>query len=209
MSFKLILQFLKPIEPLLLDESDSDIMGNPDASSCCKRDGGLCQEPTISYDASGLCAGFEVIANQVGKKLDADNPLLGRASPPDGRRLASMIPPVVSPAPSLTIRKFNSRHYTVDDLIARGTLTRPLADFLADLIRGGKTLLISRGTGPERLLFADTRRLRSAGTSQIGPRREALPDRAGVRGATCSCLGHGMRRPLPPTSSKVVGKDVA
>jgi len=182
MSFKLILQFLKPIEPLLLDVSGSDIMGNPDASWCCKRDGGL---------------------------LDADNPLLGRASPPDGRRLASMIPPVVSPAPSLTIRKFNSRQYTVDDFIARGTLTRPLADFLADLIRGGKTLLISAEGRPERLLFADTRRRRSAGTSQIGPRREALADRAGVRGATCSCLGHGMRRPLPPTSSKVVGKDVA
>ena len=58
-----------------------------------------------------------------------------------------MIPPVVCPAPALTIRKFTSRHYTVDDLIARGTLTRPLADFLAEQIRSGKTLLISGGTG--------------------------------------------------------------
>ncbi len=58
-----------------------------------------------------------------------------------------MIPPVVCPAPSLTIRKFNSRHYTVDDRIARRTLTRPLADFLAEQIRSGKTLLISGGTG--------------------------------------------------------------
>ena len=149
MSFELILLFLRPIEPLLLDESGSDIMGNPDASWCCERDGGLCQEPTISYDASGLRAGFEVIANQLGKKLDADNPLLG-AHLPDGRRLASVIPSVVSPASSLTIRKFNSRHYTVDDLIARGTLRQPLADFLADLIRGGKTLLISGGTGTRK-----------------------------------------------------------
>ena len=50
------------------------------------------------------------------------------------------------PAPALTIRKFPSRHYTVDDLIARGTLSRPLADFLAAQIRSGKTLLISGGT---------------------------------------------------------------
>lgn len=49
--------------------------------------------------------------------------------------------------PALIIRKFTSRHYTVDDLIARGTPTRALADFLAEQIRSGKTLLISGGTG--------------------------------------------------------------
>ena len=66
---------------------------------------------------------------------------------PDGSRLAAVIPPVVRPAPALTIRKFTSRHYTIDDLIARGTLTRPLADFLGEQIRCRKTLLISGGTG--------------------------------------------------------------
>jgi pilus assembly protein CpaF len=44
------------------------------------------------------------------------------------------------------IRKFPSHHYTVDDLIARGTLTQPLADLLAEQIRTGKTVLISGGT---------------------------------------------------------------
>src|SRR5579864_475127 len=146
MSFELILPFLRPIEPLLLDEDVSEIMGNPDASWFCERDGKLCQEPNISFDAGKLRTGLEVIANQLGKKLDEDNPLLD-AHLPDGSRLAAVIPPVVGPAPSLTIRKFNSRHYTVDDLIARGTLTRPLADFLAAQIRSGKTLLISGGTG--------------------------------------------------------------
>jgi pilus assembly protein CpaF len=61
--------------------------------------------------------------------------------------LAAVIPPVVRLTPALIIRKFTSRHYTVNDLIARGTLTRPLADFLAEQIRSGKTLLISGGTG--------------------------------------------------------------
>jgi pilus assembly protein CpaF len=145
-SFELILPFLRPIEPLLLDESVSEIMGNPDASWFCERDGKLCEEPNISFDAGRLRTGLEVIANQLGKKLDEDNPLLD-AHLPDGSRLAAVIPPVVCPAPSLTIRKFTSRHYTVDDLIARGTLTQPLADFLAEQIRSGKTLLISGGTG--------------------------------------------------------------
>ena len=146
MSFELILPFLRPIEPLLLDDSISEIMGNPDASWWYERDGILHREKTVSFDAGRLRTGLEVIANQLGKRLDEDNPLLN-AQLPDGSRLAAVIPPVVRPAPALAIRKFTSSHYTVDDLIARGTLTRPLAEFLAEQIRGGKTLLISGGTG--------------------------------------------------------------
>src|ERR1700719_2322726 len=146
MSFELILPFLRPIEPLLLDESISEIMGNPDASWWYERDVIIHQEKSISFDAGKLRTGLEVIANQLGKKLDEDNPLLN-AQLPDGSRLAAVIPPVVRPAPALTIRKFTSRNYTIDDLIARGTLTRPLADFLGEQIRSGKTLLISGGTG--------------------------------------------------------------
>jgi pilus assembly protein CpaF len=120
-------------------------MGNPDASWWYERDGIVCPEPSIRFEAGPLRTGLEVIANQLGKRLDEDNPLL-HAQLPDGSRLAAVIPPVVRPAPALTIRKFPSRHYTVYDLIARGTLTRPLAEFLAAEIRSGKTLLISGGT---------------------------------------------------------------
>jgi pilus assembly protein CpaF len=146
MSFELILPFLRPIESLLLDDSISEIMGNPDASWWYERDGIVRREPSISFDAGRLRTGLEVIANHLGKRLDEDNPVL-HAQLPDGSRLAAVIPPVVRPAPALTIRKFTSRHYTVDDLIARGTLTRSLADFLEEQIRRGKTLLISGGTG--------------------------------------------------------------
>jgi pilus assembly protein CpaF len=146
MSFDLILPFLRPIEPLLLDENISEIMGNPDASWWYERDGIIHQETSISFDAGKLRTGLEVIANNLGKKLDEDNPLL-HAQLPDGSRLAAVIPPVVRPAPALVIRKFTSRHYTIDDLIARDTLTRPLAAFLEEQIRSGKTLLISGGTG--------------------------------------------------------------
>jgi pilus assembly protein CpaF len=146
MSFDLILPFLRPIEPLLLDENISEIMGKPHASWWYERDGIIHQEASISFDAGKLRTGLEVIANNLGKKLDEDNPLL-HAQLPDGSRLAAVIPPVVRPAPALVIRKFTSRHYTIDDLIARGTLTLPLAEFLEEQIRSGKTLLISGGTG--------------------------------------------------------------
>ena len=146
MSYDLILPFLRPIEPLLLDDGISEIMGNPDGSWWYERDGIVHREATVSFDAGKLRTGLEVIANNIGKKLDEDNPLL-HAQLPDGSRLAAVIPPVVRPAPALVVRKFTSRHFTVDDLIARGSLTRPLADFLEAQIRAGRTLLISGGTG--------------------------------------------------------------
>ena len=146
MSFELILPFLRPIEPLLLDESVSEIMGNPDSTWWFERDGILCRDASIEFDAARLRTGLEVVANRLGKKLDEDNPLLN-AQLPDGSRLAAVIPPVVRDTPAIVIRKFTSRRFTVEDLIARGTLSRPLAEFLAAQIEDGKTILISGGTG--------------------------------------------------------------
>src|SRR5579863_4384210 len=146
MSFDLILPFLRPIEPLLFDESVSEIMGNPDATWWYERDGIVCPDTSIQFDSNRLRTGLEVIANHLGKRLDEDNPLLN-AQLPDGSRIAAVIPPVVRPAPALTIRKFTSRQFTVDDLIARGTLSASLGEFLGDQIRSGKTVLISGGTG--------------------------------------------------------------
>ena len=128
------------------DEEVSEIMGNPNSTWWSEREGKLRQELSVSFDAGKLRTGLEVIANHLGKKLDEDNPLLN-VQLPDGSRLSAYIPPVVRPAPGLTIRKFTSRRFTVDDLIARGALTQPLADFLEEQIRAGKTLLISGGTG--------------------------------------------------------------
>ncbi|TCK75916.1 CpaF family protein [Acidipila rosea] len=146
MNFDLILPFLRPIEPLLRDDEVSEILGNPDTSWFTERDGKLCREPGISFAPASLRTGLEVIANHLGKRLDDDNPSL-HARLPDGSRIAVWIPPVVGPAPAVSIRKFTSRHFTVEDLIARGTLTRSVAEFLAEQIQAGKTLLISGGTG--------------------------------------------------------------
>jgi hypothetical protein len=54
MSFELIFPFVRPIEPLLLDESISEIMGDPDASWCYERDGIIHREKTISVAAGKL-----------------------------------------------------------------------------------------------------------------------------------------------------------
>src|ERR1700677_2342078 len=153
MSFELILPFLRPIEPLLLDESVSEIMGNPDSTWWFERGGILCRDRSSEFDSARLRTGLEVVANRLGKRLDEDNPLLN-AQLPDGSRLAAVIPPVVRDTPAMFMSKFTRRRYTVEDLIARGTLSRPLAEFLAGQIEDGKTILISgvTGTGNRTLL---------------------------------------------------------
>src|SRR6202161_3268786 len=118
MSFELILPFLRPIEPLSLDGSVSEIMGNPDSTWWYERDGILSRDASIEFDAARLRTGLEVVANRLGKKLDEDNPLLN-AQLPDGSRLAAVIPPVVRDTPAMVTTKVTSRSLTGHDLLAR------------------------------------------------------------------------------------------
>ena len=109
----------------------------------------IIDDPSTPSDNAALGRIDDRIDNtvhDVGKRLDEDNPRL-QVQLPDGSRLAAWIPPLVMPAPALSIRKFTSRHFTMDELIERGTITTRLAEFVMGEIRVGKTLLISGGTG--------------------------------------------------------------
>lgn len=145
MSFDLILPFLRPIELLLLDDSVSEIMGNPDGSWWFEQDGKLTSAGSVRFEAKALRTGLEVIANHLGKQFNEAHPLLN-VQLPDGSRLAAVLPPVVRPGPSLTVRKFAKARYTLADLIERSALSEEMAEFLTEQIRIGKTLLISGGT---------------------------------------------------------------
>lgn len=154
MSFEVIIPFLKPIETLLLNQTISEIMLNPDGSAWIEEDGHIQCCPDVHFDDDALLTGLEVIANRFGKKLDADSPILNLRLP-DGSRLAAMIPPVVNPQPLVTIRKFNSRNFTIRDLIERNALTEVQADVLAKHVRQGDNVLISGSTSSGKTTFAN------------------------------------------------------
>ena len=142
---ELLISFLQPIKHLLLDETVTEIMGNPDGKWWFERRGRI--EPCdIDFDAKRLSTSLEVIANKLNRKLDAKNPLLN-AQLPDGSRLAAVLPPVVRPFPAVTIRKFSTIRFTMQDLIATGAFTEATAAHLRTYIEEGKTMLISGGTG--------------------------------------------------------------
>jgi pilus assembly protein CpaF len=144
-SFEIILPFLKPIQHLLAAETVSEIMVNPDSSIWIEESGSIQLLSGLRFADGALLTGLEVIANKLGKKLDADSPILNLRLP-DGSRMAALIPPVVHPAPLLTIRKFTSRNFTMADLVERGMLTTEQATVLAESVRRGDNILISGGT---------------------------------------------------------------
>ncbi len=146
MSFEIIIPFLKPIEHLLASKTVSEIMVNPDGSVWMEEKGRIVLQPVIRFEDGALLTSLEVIANRFGKKLDANSPILNLRLP-DGSRMAALIPPVVNPQPMMTIRKFTSRDFTMEDLIECRMLTTKQGQQLADAIRCGDNLLISGGTG--------------------------------------------------------------
>lgn len=145
MSFEIIIPFLKPIEHLLASTSVSEIMVNPDGTVWTEEGGQIKPLPEIRFDDGALLTGLEVIANRFGKKLDADSPIMNLRLP-DGSRMAATIPPIVHPHPMMTIRRFTSRSFTMDDLIERKMLTAEQAAILTQAVRRGDNILVSGGT---------------------------------------------------------------
>jgi len=153
-SFEIIIPFLKPIEPLLLNQTISEIMVNPNGSVWIEEAGRIQSLPDVRFEEDALATGLEVIANKFGKKLDADSPILNLRLP-DGSRMAALIPPVVNPRPLMTIRKFTSKNFNIHDLIERKMLTEAQAETLADAVRRGDNLLISGATSSGKTTLAN------------------------------------------------------
>jgi pilus assembly protein CpaF len=82
----------------------------------------------------------------LGRRIDESSPYVD-ARLPDGSRVNVVIPPLVPRGPTVTIRKFRPERYTVDDLVANGTLSEWLVDFLRACIRLRLNIVISGGTG--------------------------------------------------------------
>ena len=145
-ALQLLIDFMSPVKSLLLDDSITEIMGNPDGRWWIERAGTIQRAEGVVFEARSLKTCLKVIANQLGKAFDDENPLLN-AQLADGSRLAAALPPVVRPFPSVTIRKFAKVQYTMCDLVSAGAMPAEVAEFLREIVEGGHTMLISGGTG--------------------------------------------------------------
>jgi pilus assembly protein CpaF len=144
--FEVILPFLKPIEHLILDESISEVMVNGPDRIFIEKSGFLEQVEGVSLGERSLLVAVKNIARRLGDDISEAKPILDSRLP-DGSRVAAVIPPCSLGGVTLTIRKFNSRHFDMEDLVQVGTLDRQLANRLEDYVLRKKAILISGSTG--------------------------------------------------------------
>ncbi|WEM45620.1 CpaF family protein (plasmid) [Photobacterium sp. DA100] len=137
---------LGPLEPLLKDQSISDILVNSSRQIYVERKGKL--EPVNSFfrDDQHLLNVIDRIVSQVGRRVDESSPMVD-ARLKDGSRVNAIIPPLAIDGPSLSIRKFAVEKLQIEQLLEYGTLNEEMAHFLQAVVKGRLNILISGGTG--------------------------------------------------------------
>jgi pilus assembly protein CpaF len=136
---------LGPLEPLLSDESVNDILVNGASSVWVDRDGKLVETSIHFKDDKHLLHVINRIVSRVGRRIDESSPIVD-ARLPDGSRVNAIIPPLALDGPVLSIRRFRPVPFAFEDLIGRGALTEPMADFLKRSVKARLNILISGGT---------------------------------------------------------------
>ncbi len=135
-----------PLEPLLRDPEVSEIMVNGPNYVYVERSGKLYPVDAQFSDEAHLRRVIDKIVGRVGRRIDEASPLVD-ARLPDGSRVNAVIGPVALDGAMLTIRKFSQDPFTDADLIAFGTFSPMVRDFLKACVLGRRNIVISGGTG--------------------------------------------------------------
>lgn len=135
-----------PIDPLLKDDSVSEVMVNCANQVYVERKGKLVLTDVRFRDDAHVMQVIEKIVAPLGRRIDESSPMVD-ARLPDGSRVNAIIPPLALRGPSITIRKFAKDPLQVEDLINFGTLTQEMAEFLRACVEGKLNIVVSGGTG--------------------------------------------------------------
>src|SRR5947207_3853289 len=137
---------LGPLEPLLKDPTVSDILVNRYNKVYIERNGKLELTGLTFKDDAHLMQIIDRIVSRVGRRVDESSPMVD-ARLPDGSRVNAIIPPLAIDGPCLSIRRFGRDPLTARNLIENKSLTEPMLELLAAMVKGRLNLLISGGTG--------------------------------------------------------------
>jgi pilus assembly protein CpaF len=135
-----------PLEPYLKDETITEVMVNGPDHVYIERKGKIQEVESTFLNDEHVMRVIDRIISPIGRRIDESSPRVD-ARLPDGSRVNAIIPPLSLVGPVITIRKFSTNPYTVDDLVGFGTASREMFDFLKACIEARLNLFVSGGTG--------------------------------------------------------------
>ncbi len=137
---------LGPLQDLLEMANVSEIMVVGKDRIYVEKNGVIQPTTRTFFSDEVLLSIIERILTPVGRRIDTSTPLVD-ARLLDGSRLNVIISPLSLVGPCMTIRKFGWVPFTIDDLIARGSVSEQCAEFLQGCVVGRQNIVISGGTG--------------------------------------------------------------
>ncbi|ESW72959.1 CpaF family protein [Mesorhizobium sp. C277A] len=137
---------LGPIEPLLKDDSISDILINTHNRVFIERRG-VIEETAIRFrDEAHLLRIINKIVSAIGRRVDESAPMVD-ARLADGSRVNIAVRPISVDGPLVSIRKFSKHPYSLERLMAFNSIRQPMVDLLRIAVQARKSILVSGGTG--------------------------------------------------------------
>jgi len=137
---------LGPLEPLLQDDSISDILVNTFNHVYVERRGVLQHTNVTFKDNRHLMQIIDKIVSAVGRRVDESSPMVD-ARLKDGSRVNAIIPPLAVDGPILSIRRFGTTPIAADDLLRNKALTQPMLELLRGAVQARLNIIVSGGTG--------------------------------------------------------------
>jgi pilus assembly protein CpaF len=137
---------LGPLEPLLEDDSVTEVMVNGCDRVFVEREGRIVPTRSRFRDEGHLMQIIERILAPLGRRVDESSPMVD-ARLPSGARVNVVVPPVAVHGPTLTIRKFSRNPFSMKDLVGFGTLGGDMAIFLEAAVEARLNIVVSGGTG--------------------------------------------------------------
>jgi pilus assembly protein CpaF len=134
-----------PLEELLADEATTDIMVAGHDRVFVERNGRVMQTKIEFDDEDHLLHIIERIVTPLGRRIDEASPMVD-ARLPDGSRVNCVVRPIAIDGPALTIRKFSKIPYTVGDLVAFGTGSPEMFEFLNYCVLADSNTLVAGGS---------------------------------------------------------------
>jgi pilus assembly protein CpaF len=141
-----------PLEPLLKDQTISDILVNKSNLVYIER-GGVLEKVNVKFrDDRHLLQIIDRIVGGVGRRIDESSPMVD-ARLPDGSRVNAIIPPLALDGPALSIRRFGGSPMTAERLLDLKSISAPMLQTLQSAVRAKISILISGGTGAGKTTF--------------------------------------------------------